>query len=59
MQAASEPKTLERPRNRSLEIFDTNQFLSASLQVKLIFGTFSKIFLILGYCRSSPTLTLG
>ena len=55
MQAASEQKNSERPRNPSLT-FDTNQFLKVSFQLKLAFGKFGRIFLILRGCRSSSAL---
>ena len=56
MQAASEQKDPERPRNSSLVTFDTNQFLRVSFQLKLVFRKFGRIFLILRGCRSSSTL---
>ena len=56
MQAASEEENSERPRNTSLATFDTSQFLGVSFQLKLAFGKFGRIFLILRGCRSSSTL---
>ena len=49
-------KNPERPRNPSLVTFDTNQFLRVSFKLKLAFGKFGRIFLILRGCRSSSTL---
>ena len=49
-------KNPERPRNPSLVTFDTNQFLRESFQLKLAFGKFGRIFLILRGCRSPSTL---
>ena len=56
MQAASEEKNSKRPRNPLLVTLDTNQFLSISFQLKLTFGKFGRMFLILRGCRSSSTL---
>ena len=56
MQAASEQKNPERPRNPSLVTFDTSQFLRVSFQLNLAFGKFGRIFSILRGCRSSLTL---
>ena len=52
MQAASEQKNPEWPRNSSLVTCDTKSKFS----IKVAFGKFERIFLFLRDCRSSSTL---
>ena len=65
MQSTSEHKNPGRPRNESLVTFDTIQFLRVSFQVKLVFGKFWTILLILGVANhrrhflSAKQLILG
>ena len=65
MQSTSKHKNPGRPRNESLVTFDTIQFLRVSFQIKLVFGKFWTILLILGVANhrrhflSAKQLILG